>query len=124
MNYISNLNTYDEDIVVSNIAKIVSGSYIDVWNDGTLSDYIEKLNEVKLEIESIIDEVGKGNNSKVVFYDSEGKEVDSILYHATEDGALFRGILEDHLEDFDDLDVNTKVAVLIEMINKVTKREG
>ena len=124
MNYISNLNTYDEDIVVSNIAKIVSGSYIDVWNDGTLSDYIEKLNEVKQEIESISDDVGKGDNSKDVFYDSEGNEVDSILYHETEEGALFRGILEDHLEDFDDLDVNTKVAVLIEMINKVTKREG
>lgn len=122
MNYIKNISNHNEPKLVQDLSKIVIGTYIDVWNDDSFDEYVEKLESIKCEIESIGDEEDK-QNSKLVFIDTEGKEVDSILYHSTEDGAVFRSILEDHLEDFEDLDVNTKVAVLIEMINKVTKRE-
>ena len=34
-------------------------------------------------------------------------------------GAIFRNIVEDTLEDFSDLSVNEKVAILLEAIEKV-----
>ncbi|WP_026835192.1 hypothetical protein [Eubacterium xylanophilum] len=122
MNYINGINNYNEPKVVQNLSKIVSGAYIDVWNDETFEEYDTKLRDIKKEIESIGDE-NNGEESRIVFEDSDGNEIDSILYRPTEDGSVFKSILEDHLEDFEDLDVNTKVAVLVEMINKVTKRE-
>ena len=38
-------------------------------------------------------------------------------------GTMFRNIIEDQLESFSDLDVNVRVAILLEMIEKVMRKE-
>ena len=38
-------------------------------------------------------------------------------------GAVFRNIIEDQLEGFSYLDVNVRVAILLEMIEKVMRKE-
>jgi hypothetical protein len=40
-----------------------------------------------------------------------------------DEGAMFRNIIEDQLESFADLDVNVRVAILLEMIEKVMRKE-
>lgn len=123
MNYISSIKTFDEIEVTQKIIRIVSGVYLDSWNDNTITDYLEKLKELKLEIESMDDDSIEGKN-KIIFSDAEGNETAPILFEPVSngDGAIFRSIIEDALEDFEDLSVNTKVSILADMINKVTRR--
>lgn len=56
-----------------------------------------------------------GKNGEVIqkYYDP----VDS------DEGTMFRNIIEDQLESFSDLDVNVRVAILLEMIEKVMRKE-
>ena len=46
-----------------------------------------------------------------------------ILYsHADEStGSVLRNIIEDTLEEYDDLSVNDRVSILLEMIEKIIK---
>lgn len=41
----------------------------------------------------------------------------------SDEGTMFRNIIEDQLESFSDLDVNVRVAILLEMIEKVMRKE-
>lgn len=123
MSCIADINTYDEYDIVQKLVKVVTEIYLDAWNDDSLEVYVERLNEIKTNVEAIGDsnESGKcelsfvGKNGEVLhkYYD----KVDEAT------GAIFRNILEDTLEDFSDLSVNAKVAILLEAIEKVMKRE-
>lgn len=124
MSCIADIDTFDEYSVVLKIMKIVTEVHADSWNDDTYAEYIKKLNDLKAEIESIGNEDKKG--SCVLTF--AGKNGDTIQRYYdpvdSDDGAMFRNIIEDQLESFSDLDVNVRVAILLEMIEKVMRKEG
>ena len=119
MSCIDVIKTFDESEIVQKIVKVVSEIYIDSWNDNSYDEYIEKLLGVKQEIESITDVKDEGK-LELLFVGNDGKPIQKFYNRVDEStGAIFRNIIEDTLEDFSDLSVNDKVALLLEAIEKI-----
>ena len=123
MSYIAEINTYDESEITKKLVKIVSNVYIDNWSDNSFDEYIEALKNVKESIENIANKETK-NKYKLSFVGKNGDNLDKYYEHVDEStGAILRNILEDSLEDFSDLDVNAKVSILLEMIERIMRKE-
>ena len=75
--------------------------------------------ELKKEVESIRENVNEGR-LKLSFTGTGGKEITRYYDRINEgEGSVLRNIIEDTLEEYDDLSVNSRVAILLEMIEKV-----
>lgn len=119
MSCVEKLDVYDDAEVVKKVVKALCDIYIENWNEGSLDEFSRKLDTVKTEIETIRDEKSEGKK-KLTFVGKNGNTVEK--YYETVDertGAILRNILEDTLEEFDDLSVNDRVGILLEMIEKV-----
>lgn len=123
MSCIGDIDTYDEYSVVQKIMKIVTEVHADSWNDDTYNEYVDKLQQLKNDIEAIGSENRKG--SCVLSFTGKNGEVIQKYYDPvdSDEGTMFRNIIEDQLESFSDLDVNVRVAILLEMIEKVMRKE-
>lgn len=123
MSCIATISTYDEREIVQKIIKIVSEIYIDAWNDDSFEEYVTRLENLKSEIEAIGNQSLKGKYE--LSFTGKSGEVFHKYYETVDEstGAIFRNILEDTLEDFSDLSVNSKVAILLEAIEKVMRKE-
>lgn len=123
MNYIKEMNIYDDSLIVRNIIKIISEAYIENWNDDSLEEYISVLTETKLQIESINDVAPNEQYKKEIsFTNSSGVSVKKYYDKVSENtGNILRNIIEDALDDFSDLSINDKTAILVEMLEKILK---
>ena len=123
MSYIHELDTFDKHDIVKKLIKIVTEVYIDVWNDNSFDNYLEDLEQIKNAVEGM-GEKQTGNMYELNFIGKNGEALHKYYEPVDEStGAFLRNILEDSLEDFSDLDVNAKVSILLEMIEKVMKKE-
>lgn len=117
---ISDNKSYDEFELVKRVVKITTEVYLDSWNDKSLENYLITLQEIKEEIESMSDELVNCGQNELVFTDKNGNEQKRYYEFVDENtGSILRNIIEESLEDFSDLSANDKVAILIEMIEKV-----
>lgn len=123
MNCIADINTYDEKVIIQKLIKIISELYVDAWNDQSYQKYLDKIVNVKESVENI------GNQNIEDKYELSFTGINGEILHKYYEkvdestGAIFRNILEDTLEDFSDLSVNAKVAILLETIEKVMRKE-
>lgn len=118
---IDNLNVYDNQEVVKKIVKASTDVYLENWNDNSYDDYLIILEELKKEIESIKEEKSDGK-MKLSFIGTYGKEIERYYEPVSEGtGTVLRNIIEDTLEEYDDLSINDRVAILLEMIEKVIR---
>jgi len=118
MSCIEKLDVFDDSAVTKKIVKAVTDVYIDNWSDGSLEDFERRLSEIKSEIESIQQD-NKQSQLKLSF---TGKAGQVERYYEPVDegtGSVLRNILEDTLEEFEDLSVNDRVGILLEMIEKI-----
>lgn len=115
------MNVYSDQDVASKIVKAVTDVYIENWNSGALEEFVDALENVKKEIESIRDESVSGE-LELVFTGRNGEKISKLYSHADEStGSVLRNIIEDTLEEYDDLSVNDRVSILLEMIEKIIK---
>ncbi|MFR0783651.1 MAG: hypothetical protein ACLSHP_12270 [Coprococcus sp.] len=64
----------------------------------------------------------KDCNIELLFTGRNGEEISRLYSHADEStGSVLRNIIEDTLEEYDDLSVNDRVSILLEMIEKIIK---
>jgi hypothetical protein len=121
MSTIETLNVYSDMEVAKKVVNAVTGVYIENWNTGSLEEFVEALNSLKAEIESIRDEASTGEMT-LSFTRRNGELFEKTYSHANEStGSVLRNIIEDALEEYDDLSVNDRVSILLEMIEKITK---
>ena len=121
MSAIETMNVYSDAEVAKKIVKSVTDVYIENWNTGSLEEFVEELDSVKKEIESIRDEAAAGEMT-LSFTRRNGEPFEKTYSHANEStGSVLRNIIEDTLEEYDDLSVNDRVSILLEMIEKITK---
>lgn len=119
MSCIENLKEFDDETVVKKIVKAATNIYLDSWNDNSLDEYIETLKNIKESIENIGDASTNEGKSELTFVGKNGEEIKRFYEPVSEGtGSILRNILSDTLEDFSDLSVNDKVAILLEMIEK------
>lgn len=120
MNYIDKLDIYDDKEVVRKLAKITTGTYVENWTDNSPKEYIKILEEIKMEVEKIEDSQQDSGQLELSFIDSNGNKVNRCYERASKDkGNIMRNIIEEALEEFEDsVDVNDRVAILVEMLEK------
>lgn len=121
MSAIETLDVFNDTEVAKKIAKAVTDVYIENWNVGAIDEFVDNLKSVKNDIEALKDEASIGEMT-LSFTRRNGEPFEKTYSHADEGtGSVLRNILEDTLEEYDDLSVNDRVSILLEMIEKITK---
>ena len=83
MNLLTKIHTHDELAIADKIAKAVIDLYIEDWNDNTFEEYKKQILDIKNTIEDVKDTDVKTGMNKIVFTDSEGKNVEK--YYEADD---------------------------------------
>lgn len=118
MTCIEKLDVYADEDVAERVVKAVSNVYIENWLDNAERDFILKLGEIKTEVEHIKEEKSEGK-FLLSFNGSNGEQIERYYEKVDEGtGMILRNIIEDTLDEFDDLSVNDRVAILLEMIER------
>ena len=101
------------------IIKAVTDVYVENWHDSSFQEYTQALISVKQEVENLKDQK-MDDKMKLSFVGKNGKTIEKYYEPVTEStGTVLRNIIEDTLEEYDDLSINDRVAILLEMIEKV-----
>ncbi len=125
MNTIKGIDTFDDAEIVQKVAKVVSGVYVDAWDANTLSEYGDVLHELRLEIERISSDSEKGGNKQITLIDTNGVTQHRFYQNATDPSAdMLKNILSDTLEDFSNMSLNDRVAVLTEILKEIMNKEA
>lgn len=120
--FISNSNTYDDNVVIEKICKIITGLNIEDWNDETFNVYLDRLENIKEEIETYTNELSLDEEDyyEIKFY-SNGEEKNRTFKSeeiSTAAKALFNE-LEDMFDEYgDSINENEKRNVLIKLMKK------
>lgn len=121
MSCLEMLDVYSNQDVASKIVKAVTDVYIENWNTGSLEEFTYVLANVKRDIESIRDEAASGE-LELTFTGRNGETISKLYSHADEGtGSVLRNIIEETLEEYDDISINDRVSILLEMIEKIIK---
>ena len=121
MSCLEMMDVYSNQDVASKVVKAVTDVYMENWNADALEEFAEALTNVKKEIESIRDESASGE-LELKFTGRNGEAISKLYSYADEStGSVLRNIIEDTLEEYDDLSVNDRVSILLEMIEKIIK---
>ena len=121
MNLIKKLSIYDDREVVRRLIRVIMGVYVENWSDNTSEEYFYFLNEAKIEIEEIKDDVISESNGEITFKNSKGQSITRCYERITEnDGSVVRNLIEEAINAYSDLlDTNTMVAILVEMLENL-----
>lgn len=123
MKYIGTLNTNDEGEIVAKLSKIVMDMYIEDWRDETIELFKEELSHVREQVEAIKDQSENGENqSRIILKDAQGNEIAKYYDANTQDSTsmYLKNVMSEALEEFGDtLEMNQKVAVLVEMLEEL-----
>lgn len=121
MTCIENMNVYNDSEVCRKIVKAVTDVYMENWNELSMENFKNDLTELKKTIENY-KEIDNEMNLKLSFYGKNGQLIEKYYKRVDEStGNVFRNILEDAIDENDDLSINDRVAILLEMIEKMFK---
>lgn len=119
MSCIERMDAYSDEEVAQRVVKAVTNVYVDNWLDSAYDDFIEEITNIKSNIEQIQDESEK-EKLLLSFVGSKGETIERYYERVDEGtGSILRNIIEDTLDEYDDLSVNDRVAILLEMIEKI-----
>lgn len=119
MSFMSGLDVYNESEISKRLAKVITDVYIDNWLDGAMEDYSSRLASCKASVELIQDETSE-EKPKLTFRGANGKIIEKYYDRAPEGtGTVLRNIIEDALDEYDDLSVNDRVSILLDMIERI-----
>lgn len=119
MSCIEKMDTYGDTDVAQKIVKAVTNVYIENWLDSAYEEFISELTAIKAEIEHIKEEKAEGK-LLLSFTGSKGNKIERYYEKVDEGtGTILRNIIEDTLDEYDDLSVNDRVGILLEMIEKI-----
>ena len=121
MSAIESLDVYDDREVAKKIVKAATDVYIENWNVGSLENFVGELKSLKEEVENTKDKTSAGEMT-LLFTKRNGELFEKTYNHADETtGGVLKNIIEDALDEYDDLSVNDRVSILLEMIERITK---
>lgn len=119
MSCIEKLDAYNDEDVAQKLVKAVTNVYIDNWIDDADVEFVNELAAIKSQIEQIKDQTDEGK--LLLSFVGRNNETIKRYYERVDEGTgtILRNVIEDILEEYDDLSVNDRVAILLEMIEKV-----
>ncbi|MFT4142831.1 MAG: hypothetical protein QM644_00140 [Mobilitalea sp.] len=108
-----------DEVVASKVVKAVTNVYLENWLDNAYEDFVSELNNIKLAIEHIKEEKAEGKLF-LSFTGSKGNKIEHYYEKVDEGtGTILRNIIDDTIDEYDDLSVNDRVGILLEMIEKI-----
>lgn len=119
MSCIEKLDVYGNEDVTQRIVKAVTNVYIENWIDDAYESFSAEIGKIKSEVEQIKEEKTDGK-LLLSFVGSKGEVIKRYYERAEEGtGTVLRNVIEDTLDEYDDLSVNDRVSILLEMIEKI-----
>lgn len=125
LSYLEWLETNDELEITEQLSKIILDVYIEDWNDETPVLFSEELRGIKQQVEDVWAQDRKEEESgrnRIILRDARGKELKKYYDAGTVDstGLYLKNVIEEAMEEFGDtLEMNQKVAVLVEMLEEL-----
>lgn len=124
IHYIRQPDSHEDIKIAEEIAKIVTGLYMEDWNDQLLSSYFSELNQLLCEIKSAGDgeKEKDGSIQHIAFTDRSGKETERFFVrNQTESSSYFlKNALEGVLEEFGAaVEIGEKAGILIELLEEM-----
>lgn len=119
MSCIEKMDVYGDEDVAQKLVKAVTNVYLENWLDDAYESFISDLEAIKFEVEQIKEEKVEGK--LLLSFVGNSGEIIKRYYEKVDEGTgtILRNIIEDTLEEYDDLSVNDRVAILLEMIEKI-----
>ena len=97
--------------------------YLEDWNDNVLASYEEELKAIKEEIEQLSSQGTQvSGKNKIILKDADGNEMERCFDADITDSTsvYLKNMIEEALDDFGDtLEMNQKVAVLVQTLEKL-----
>jgi hypothetical protein len=120
LNYISNVDTHNDDEILNNFAKIITGFYIEDWQPNQNDEYITSFKEVvsKLKIEPIDDQ----KNMQKIILSSGDKVIEKDISSSDNISSLgmtMKNNIEEIIDEYGgSLPEEEKMNVLLDIIKK------
>lgn len=119
MSCIEKMDTFGDIDVTQKVVKTVTNVYIENWLDSAYEEFISELTSIKKEIEQIREDKTEGK-LLLSFTGRKGNKIERYYEKVDEGtGTILRNIIEDTLDEYDDLSVNDRVGILLEMIERI-----
>ena len=127
MNYISQLNSYNDGLIASDLSKILIDLYIEDWKDESEEEFVVSFKEAIETVDALSDSKKDSvGEYSFTFKDSTGEIVERNYDFVEDDSTSYflRNAIESALDDFgDSLETNQKVAVLVQTIEQLIKQK-
>ena len=119
MSCIGKDDNFDESTLLRKMARILTGVTMDSWNENSLGEFTAGLKEIKEEAERIGKKEDEGQR-KLSF---TGKNGETIVRYYNEIPKGYEDTLKEmlrsDLEDFSDLPLNDRIALVLEVIEEM-----
>lgn len=114
------IDVFDEDVYLRQLARSITGTTIDFWKEGQEQEFLKEVAKRKEEAEQLSQNKSKGQ--KCIQYTNKMGQQVSLYYNPVEEGyeETFKNVIRGELEDFSDIPVNDKLALLMEIIEEMT----
>ena len=124
LNDIREITTHNEQELVSRISKVVLDLFVEDWKDGSLEELLEKLEQIKREVEDKLEERKReeGRRGRILLEDSYGTVIEKYYTQQTEElnTYFFRNSLMDLMEEVgESVELEQKVAVLADVLKNL-----
>ena len=122
--FISNLNTHDEESIVGYIAYEITGAYIEDWKDGAEEDFRQGLDVFVNELE----EVKTSRSDKKVTFVSDDGSAEEKYYRYDADsispsGQFFKNALDEVMEEYGSMvDKKEQLGILMSIVDELIKK--
>ena len=123
MGYIEQMNTHDEEQIISKLSKIAIDVYVEDWNAESFTRYTETMQAIRLEVEGMMDAdpVSTEGQHSVEFTNSRGQRIKKYFQTEEDSTSYFlKNAMEEAMDEFGEtLEVNQKVNVLMSMLENL-----
>lgn len=117
--YISNIQTHDENKVINKIVKIVTGFYIEDWQPSEMENYENALKQLKEKLQKKDDMTS--SHQKIILINGDKTVEKNLAIHSEISalGVTMMNNIEEILEEYGGaLDEQEKINVLLEIMKK------
>lgn len=119
MNYILTINSHDDSEVLENIARIVTGFYVEDWQPVEKDKYLVSLKNISEKLTQSIDD--ESQNNKILLINGDATVEKSLLDNSdfSAIGSTMKNNIEELIEEYgESLSEQEKVNILVDILKK------